>query len=256
MTEVVGSVFAVRLHGAWADRSLDYEAELQLTPLEVRITFDSAAPKHIVVPLAELTGAVLHADVLTLFWGPAGSVSVSRSPHLVGLARRIEAAVCVFPAQLLSLRSFGSESSAPGSDHDRWFEALLTARRVAEETRTIETQRRAFDAARLLRHAELTRESWAAERCEQPADQRALRAELEELAAGYTAAVEALDLAALSLRKSAETSTEYTEWRQWTEAVHACFVAADAAWSASLPALADSRGAAGSLWRRVLRRSR
>ena len=202
-----------------------------------------------------MQGAVYAHGALQLHRGDGSVVTLSGSPHLEGLRHRLEAEVCTFPAQLLSLRGFGSERSAPGSDHDRWFEALLTARHVAEESRTIETQRRAFDGERLRQHAGVTREAWAAARFEKPADRRALIAELEELGESYAAALVAIDDASALLRHAAD-SVQFGQWRHWTDRVQLAFRAADEAWTAMVPVLSDSRGAQGSMWRKLIRGER
>ena len=242
-----------RLHGPWDSRSLDHEVFVELDSDALRISPTPETPAGISLTLAEMRGAFVLDDALMLSLGNGSTVTVSGSPHLNGLRNRLEAAVCAFPAQLLSLRGFGSERSAPGSDHDQWFDALLSARRLAEESRTIETQRRAFDATRLSRHAKLTRESWAAARFADAADQRALEAELEELAAPYSAALRQLEHAALRLRQ-APAELQFEAWRRWAKFVHGAFSAADEVWMLSVPVLADSRGAKGSMWRRILRR--
>lgn len=246
-------VLPARLHGAWRDRGLDYDAEVQLDRRMVRVAFDPAEPKLIELPVDALRGAALQDGVLQLFQEDGTAIRLSDSPHLDGLRHRLEAAVCVFPAQTLSLRGFGSERSAPGSDHDRWFELLLTARRLAEESRTVETQRRAFDADRLSRHAQATREAWAAARFDAAADRRALVAELEELGAPLARALRELEQRAAALRQAPE-SEQFSVWRLWTAAVQQVFRAADDVWSQMLPALCDSRGSKGALWRKVLRR--
>jgi hypothetical protein len=247
------SAIPVRLQGPGQSRSLDHDVFIDLEADTLRISPSPVSPEGIVLPLAELRGAHVHEDALTVWLINGSAVTVSGSPHLDGLRNRLEAAVCAFPAQLLSLRGFGSERSAPGSDHDQWFDALLAARRLAEESRTVETQRRAFDAARLTRHAQLTRESWAAARFSDAPDRRALEAELEELAAPYSAALRQLEHAALRLRQ-APAELQFETWRRWAKIVQRAFRAADDVWTLTIPVLADSRGAKGSFWRRILRR--
>lgn len=245
-------VLPARLQGAWHDRTLDHAAAVQLDASALRIAYDDAEPKVIELSVVDLLGAELQNGVLSLHARVGGTVLLSDSSHLNGLRNRLEAVVCVFPAQMLSLRSFGSERSAPGSDHDQWFEALLAARRLAEESRTVDTQRRAFDSARLARHAELTREGWAAVRFDGDADRRALTAELEELGMPYSQALRRLEHAAHRLQQSPQAN-QFETWRRWTETVQRVFRAADDVWTVSLPALCDSRGAKGALWRRFLR---
>ncbi|MDZ7631402.1 MAG: hypothetical protein U5K74_08655 [Gemmatimonadaceae bacterium] len=246
-------VLQARLQGAWLDRTLDYAAAVQLDGEAVRIGYDAADPKVIEIAIRDLRGAVMRDGALSLHLTTGSAVVLSDSPHLDGLRNRLEAAVCVFPAQTLSLRGFGSERSAPGSDHDQWFDLLLTSRRVAEESRTVETQRRAFDAAQLVRHAQITRESWATARFEGDADRRALVAELEEIGGPYSVALRQLEHAALRLRQ-ASGDRQFETWRRWTGTVQRAFRAADDVWSQMVPVLCDSRGAQGALWRRLLRR--
>ncbi len=246
-------MLSARLHGAWDNRALDYDATVQLDGTALRITYDASAPQVIDLTIDRLRGAVLAGDTLALHVSGGSTVVLSGSPHLDGLRNRLEAAVCVFPAQTLSLRGFGSESSAPGSDHDRWFDALLTARRVSEESRTVETQRRAFDAPRLARHAQLTRDAWAATRSDDAADRRALVTELEEIALPYTTALRQLEHAALRL-KQVPDEVQFDVWRRWTGMVQRSFCTADEAWTLMVPVLCDPRGSAGALWRRLLGR--
>ncbi|MES3034483.1 MAG: hypothetical protein V4813_10865 [Gemmatimonadota bacterium] len=251
----VDATLSARLHGSWHDRSLDYDAAVQLTGRTLRIAYDDATRMVLEIAVDDLQGAESEHGELRLFRHDGKVVTLSGSPHFDGLRNRLEAAVCVFPAQTLSLRGFGSERSAPGSDHDRWFEALLTARRVAEESRTVETQRRAFDAERMIRHAQATREAWASDRFERAPDRRALVAELEELGVGYDAALRRMDEAASQLRH-APNATQFAHWREWTGRVGRAFRAADDAWTAMVPVLADSRGAQGSMWRKLIRGER
>ncbi len=246
-------VLAARLRGVGPDPAQVFDAVVRLDGTMLRISYDPDAPTLLDIPVDSLVGANIDEDALTVHRRDGGVVTLFDSSHLDGLRHRLEATVCVFPAQTLSLRSFGSERSAPGSDHDQWFDALLSARRMAEESRTVETQRRAFDATRLLRHAQITRAGWAATRFDGDADRRALEAELEEIGAPYSTALRQLEHAALRLRQSAD-DRQFETWRRWTATVHRAFRAADDVWAAMVPVLADSRGTSGAFWRRVLRR--
>lgn len=246
-------VMAARLRGIAPDVTQVFDAVVRLDDGLLRLSYNPESPTLLDIPVDSLLGATFADNTLALPVRGDGVITLADSPYLDGLRHRLEAAVCVFPAQTLSLRSFGSERSTPGSDHDLWFDALLSARRVAEESRTVETQRRAFDAARLVRHAQVARAGWAAARCEGEADQRALEAELEEIAAPYSTALRQLEHAALRLRQSAD-DRQFETWRRWTTAVQRAFRAADDVWALTVPVLCDSRGASGALWRRVLRR--
>ena len=245
---------AVRLSVPGDAGALDHDVFVELDADAFRVRSAPDHPATLEIPLQNVRGALTRDGALMLSLADGNELTLTDSPHLDGFRHRLEAAVCVFPAQTLSLRGFGSERSAPGSDHDRWFDALLAARRLAEESRTIETQRRAFDSTRLARHAQLTREAWAAERFDDPADRRALEAELEEIAAPYSSVLRQLEHAALRLRQAPD-SQQFETWRRWTGIVQLAFRAADDVWALFVPVLADSRGAKGSLWRKILRRS-
>ena len=248
------TVHAVTVHGLRRGEELDGAARLVLGGTGVQLEVDGPRPRTIVIALDALDGATWDGATLALHDADGDVLHVRGTPQLEGVARRLEAAVCDFPEQTLSLRGFGSERSAPGSDHDRWFDALLTARRVAEETRTVATQLRAFDAAALAAAAGAVCLAFAQERHPTPGpDQRALHAELEELAAPYLAALTQLQAAARAVTEG-DVDRRFAGWRTWTAAVGRAFHAADDVWMAMVPVLCDSRGAGGRLWRRLLRR--
>jgi hypothetical protein len=142
--------------------------------------------------------------------------------------------------------------SAPGSDHDIAFAPFLTARALAHKAVSMEAQLAAFDAARIER-AVRTAIATLAERKHKKAapDRRSLEAELELLAAPLFAALAAMKAAA-DLAKLATAADRRVAWEVWVETVQLMFRAADDWWADSLPALADSRGRRGALWRRVI----
>ena len=76
-------------------------------------------------------------------------------------------------------------------------------------------------------------------------DQRALEAELLELAEPTFDALDALDAAARALAAS-EPDTRFALWRDWTSALRAVLAAADRCWLAARPVLADASGASGA----------
>ncbi|HZF68947.1 MAG TPA: hypothetical protein VEZ47_12970, partial [Gemmatirosa sp.] len=53
--------------------------------------------------------------------------------------------------------------------------------------------------------------------------------------------------------RAADDAARPAAWRAWAACMASAFAAADRAWIAALPALADARGGRGRLWRRVLR---
>ncbi len=244
----------VALHGLRRGEELDGPAQVALGLDGVQLVLQGPRPRTLLVTLDMLDGATWDGTTLALHEASGDVLHLRGTPHLEGVARRLEAAVCDFPEQTLSLRGFGSERSAPGSDHDRWFDALLTARRAAEETRTVATQLRAFDAATLARAAGETCLAFARERHPADgADQRALHAELEEIAEPYLAALERLRASAQAV-VAGDVDRRFAAWRIWTGDVARAFHAADDAWMAMVPVLCDPRGAGGRLWRRLLRR--
>jgi hypothetical protein len=211
-------------------------------------------PTRIELPLTAISGMVLHGDDLTVHLTDGRTVTLGEQPELRAFAQRLESAICTFPELLVSLRSFARERSAAGSDHDRWFEGLLHARKLAQESRTLDTQRRAFDAARLQRAASTAREHWARERYpEAGPHQRALIAELEDCSAEYQEALVALESAAAAVQQAPDT-TRFVAWRAWLATLVRAFEAADTGWTALIPVLCDSRGREGRFWRRLLKR--
>jgi hypothetical protein len=254
-----GAPVPVRLRALWRGEDLDAEGRAAVEQGRLRVALDGARPPLLEVPFTALDGASFDRTVLAAYVH-GGDVLELRTRDgeppaaLAALAARLEAAACALPEQTLSLRGFGSERSAPGSDHDRWFGALLDARRAAADATTIAAQLRAFEAGALARHARETIAAFAAERHgEAGPHRRALQHELEELAEGTFAAVARLEVAAKAVREG-EGDQRYVTWRAWAAALGRAFHAADDTWLAMVPVLCDPRGAGGRLWRRVLRR--
>ena len=196
-------------------------------------------------------GAALYlpgADVVELV--AEGAAAAQLAMALAELTRR----ACARPELTRNLRGFGPQRARPGSDHDRFFGPLLDARRTAESIARPVDQLRAFDAPALRASAEAALAGFAAARFPESApDRRALDAELGEIAAPLWASLDALERAAALVRSSADDD-RFVRWRDWAGAVRDVYAAADRAWVAALPALADSRGRTGRLWRRVLGR--
>lgn len=254
MIDAFGTPIRVRLRGASSDPSVECGAVVELKDEGLHFTIDGATETVYDVALASVTGVSLRDGALTIYLRDHVALVLSDADELLDLRHRIEAVICTFPAATLSLRHYGSEHSAPGSDHDMWFEALMAARRVAEGSRTMENHRRVFDTARLARHAQTTREAWAQARGRTAADRRAVLAELEELCAPFDASLNALEVVTLRLR-NAPDSRQFDTWRRWSAVVREVFKAADGVWETVIPVLSDSRGAQGALWRRVLRQT-
>lgn len=144
--------------------------------------------------------------------------------------------------------------SAPGSDHDVIFAPLLEARRAAHRASSLAQQLAAFDAAKLERNWRAAISSLAERRHPKSApDRRALAAELDLLATALWRSVAELGRLAEQVKRASATDARRAAWERWVEGVRAVFRAADDWWESALPALADSRGRQGTLWRRVLR---
>jgi hypothetical protein len=143
--------------------------------------------------------------------------------------------------------------SAPGSDHDVVFGPLLEARRTAHRATSVEQQLAAFDAGKLERAWRGAIATLAERRHGKSLpDRRALGAELEILATPLWAELAALKAAAEATRL-ARPHEKRAAWEGWVAQLRVVFTAADAWWERALPALADSRGRQGALWRRILR---
>ena len=162
------------------------------------------------------------------------------------------------PEVTRALRAFGARRGRPGSDHDRFYAPLLDALRAARDHVARGTDRPweaagAVDARAVSGEVRAALADLAARHAGPRApDRRALEAELEELAAPLLAALDALGAAAADLA-AADAAGRPAAWRAWSAALGRAFAAADGAWEATLPVLADPRGGVGRLWRRVLR---
>lgn len=150
-----------------------------------------------------------------------------------------------------SLRALAVPSTE-GSDHDVVFRPLLDARRAAHKATSLEQQLAAFDADRLERGWRGAIATLAERRHSKSLpDRRAVGAELELLATPLWRRLAELKSASQALRL-APTAEKHARWEAWVEQLRQLFRAADDWWEACLPALADSRGRRGVLWRRIL----
>lgn len=243
----------VRVVGVTGGATLDTAADFALTDRYVRLAL---AGGEVAITWDGLDGAESDGLVLTLAGRDGAALRIEGLPRAALVADEICERGAIVPEFTRGLRAFASVRGAAGSDHDAFFAHLLSARRAVHEAPGVAARiravspaglREAFAAGRL----ELARRRWPDDR--DAGDRRALVVELEELEAPVVAALEALGLAAEAWGSS-PGSAKLREWRRWCAAFTAVWEAADAAWIAALPALADSRGAEGALWRRVLKR--
>jgi hypothetical protein len=256
-------VAPVRVSGIVRGRELAFEGVLTLGETGLRLAPASADPSDlspaggVVLRYATIEGARAEAGLVALYL-PGGEDVVELSAG-AGQAAALGAALaeltrraCALPELTHHLRALGSERARPGSDHDRFYGPLLAARRSAQVIASPADQLRAFDAALLRDGAEQALADFAAARFPDAApDRRALHAELDEIAEPLWRSLAALERAHDAAQSSPD-DTLFVRWRAWAAAVRAVFVAADRVWLAALPALADSRGREGRLWRRVL----
>lgn len=210
------------------------------------ITPDGVA-RPLVLPVGELAGLTIreHPEAPpTLLVHPLRGVALALQPRdesrrddLLGVARRAERRAFALPELTRGLRAVGARRGAPGDDHDRWFSALLAARQRAAQAGDWDAQATAFAAGPLRLLLARTVTGMAAVRYPaSPPDQRALAAALEECAAQFDEALEALAAAEGRLR-AADDSRRLVAWREWVAAARQCFAAADRGWLAMAPLL-------------------
>jgi hypothetical protein len=249
-------VESLRVWGIVRGRELAFDGALVLGPTALALAPAAASASPLVVRYADVDGARVGSAGLALYLHGGDVVELSSAPEraheLVTVAAEVTRRACALPELAHHLRGLGSQRARPGSDHDCFFAALLAARRTAEALASPVEQLRAFEAAVLRASTEQALADFAAARFPDSApDRRALEAELDELAEPLWQQLAALERA----REVAETSPDdslFLSWRAWAAAVRAAYVAADRVWVAAIPALADSRGREGRLWRGVL----
>jgi hypothetical protein len=205
-------------------------------PLAIRLTsVDGIASRADGVDLFLDSGDVLH-----LRGGEPGVVATAVARHAFAL-----------PEVTRSLRALGSRRSSPDALHDRYFAALLAARRRGEMLADPHDRARAFEAGALRGSLERLLLELAAERGPaSPAGRRAMEAELHDCAATLLGRIDALARAERALR-DADDAVRLARWRDWVSAMRLVFEEADACWPALRPLLDRERNPAPA-WRRWL----
>jgi hypothetical protein len=136
------------------------------------------------------------------------------------------------PELARALRAMGSARRSSGERQSHFFLSLIDARRKAADAATPVASVAAFDAAELARALERALDrilaDWPDKR---PSARRALRAELADRVAPYSAALKVLAVSATAVLKAAE-GDRLTAWRAWTMQLVAVFDAADRTWIA------------------------
>ena len=244
---------AVRVVGDAGGALLDAAGELSLTDRYVRIRLDAG---EVALAYDALDGADTDGLVLVLVGRDGAALRLEGLSHAGAVAADILERAATVPEFTRGLRAFASVRGAAGSDHDVFFGPLLAARRAVHDATTTAARVSAVVPTALVEQlaagrGELARRRFSSER--EAGDRRALMVELEELEAPVDAALRRVGHAA-DAWKTSPRSASLRAWREWCAAFTAAWEAADTAWLAALPALADSRGAGGALWRRVLKR--
>lgn len=241
----------VRLHGL--HRGADVSGEVELAVEERGIRLALAGGPALPVSWDVLDGVAHGGRTLTLYLMGDDVLELDDVDDAESLARTVAERACRLGEMTLGLRALGSVRANPGSEHQRFYGPLLAARRALEGARTPEAQWRAVDPEALADALRATLAAFATERFPAaPADRRALEAELEDYAEGLFASLERLG-AARDAARAAPPDTRFAWWRHWAAELRVVFAEHDRAWMAALPALCDSRGQQGRLWRRILR---
>ncbi len=250
----------VRLRGLLRGTELDVPAVATLGADVLALEY--AGGRSLAVRLVALEGLAAGDDVVTCYVAGGDALELAPADDLAAfstLAAALRARAFVFPEVTRALRAYGSRRGGPGSDHDRFFAPLVEPLRAARDhvARGGDAPWRAAehaDAARIAAALHDALAGLARDRFPNEApERRALEAELEDLVAPVTDGLRTLGAEADALRDAGE-DVRLLRWRAWTAALADTFARADRAWIAALPALADPRGGAGRLWRRVLRR--
>ena len=220
------------------------EASMSVTDDAILLT-PSGEVRVLMLRPGELSGVVLHAGSRELYLHPSRipavvlhPVNAGDEPAFLEMAGYLERAAFSLPELTRGLRRVGGREPALDADHDRWFGALMTARRRAARAEGWSARLDAFDAG-ALRSAttEALRASSVARHPSSPPDQRATEAALEEYAVPFLDSLHTLDAAAAAVR-DADDAHRLDAWRGWVGAIRSCFMAADRGWGAMLPRLA------------------
>lgn len=239
---------AVKVRGTVRGTVIDADGTVRVVGDVVAIHIDD---REHTARIDRIDGVVWEEPVLTLHIA-RDTVELSGHAGVQPLGAHIVTTALVLPELTRTMQGLGSRRGRPGADHDRFFTALLTARRAAEGFVEPESRLAAFDSKRLSQTLTTLLTEFAAERYpESPPDRRALEAELFEYAEPLYATLEALGEAAEQVRSSG-TAVRLARWREWTRAAHRVFEEADRCWIAVLPALTASpiRPPRRRFWRR------
>lgn len=228
-----GPRIPVRALGWWRGAAVDADGFVRVAGDVVSVLVDDR-DHH--VRIDRLDGVAWRPPTLALH--VAGErLELTGHASLETLAAHITRRALELPELTRTMHGLGSRRGSPGSEHDRFFAALLRARRQAEELEQLESRLAAFDAARLRRALTEVIGELAAERFPDSGPfRRALEAELLEHAERVYAALDVLGDAAAATR-SAGDDARLARWRVWTWSAHRVFEEADRCWIAVLRTL-------------------
>lgn len=214
--------------GTWHGVVLLGEAKVRLHQRGIVLSWQDGSNEWR-VPFTELSGVALQSDAL-LLCGRAGCVTLTSNYKLHGLWQAVLERACALPELARGARTVGSRRGGDPTTQARFFAPLLDARRRAELQETAEGKVTALDgreiASRVTEYLEaLARARWPND----PAEQRALGAELEECCDSMLLACRALAEAADAWFETPDQE-RLDAWRAWVHAAARLFEASDRAW--------------------------
>ena len=251
----------VRLEGMVRGAEHDAAADAWVEADAVALDRPDGAPL-LRIPLLSLEGMRVAHAVATLYLAHGDALELHADDDdaaWAAFAATLRTRAFAVPEVTRALRAYGSRHGRPGSDHDRFFAPLVDPLRAVrdEVARGGAEPWRASDRAAGDAMADAMRRTVAALAQDRfpdaPPERRALEAELLDIVEPVLAALARLGEQATALRR-ADDDVRLVRWHAWARALADAFARADRAWIVALPALADSRGGGGRLWRRVLRR--
>jgi hypothetical protein len=238
---------AVTLWALWRGTELAGAGTIALASDAIAL---SASGARLVVPVGDLDGAHIEPTHLTLFHGSGDIVELTASTGLPAMGRAIIALACEVPELTVPLKALGSTRARPGIDHDRFFGPFLAARRAAARAAEPDTRLAAVDPAALAAGVGRVVQELATERYpKQPAERRAMEAELADLAQPVVESLDRLGAAADAARSGPDDS-RFSRWRDWSAAYRDVFRAADRCWLQAIESALGPRTVKSSRWGR------
>jgi hypothetical protein len=221
---------AVTIWALWRGHEISGAGTASLTADVVMV---SAGTARLAVPIEELDGAHVEPARISLYHRSGDVIEISGA-DAVRIGREIVSHACDVPELTVPLRALGSTRARPGVDHDKFFGPFLAARRAAARASDPERRLAAVDSAAIATAVGNTVRELAAERYpKQPAERRAMEAELADLAEPVIKSLNALAAAADAAR-TAPDDAKFVRWRAWSTAYRDVFRAADQCWLAAI----------------------